>query len=181
MTQIQIVLLALGAVGVCWMVGAYNRLVGLRTEIGQAWAQVDEALQRRQALMQGLLDSVQEPLAEDAGTLAAAEAALRQVRAAADAVKARPVATGSVASLCTAETLVHSTQARVFALLEHEPELRDSAAVVTANAGLQDLEQRLAFARQRFNDAAAAYNDAARQFPTRLLSRLYGFGTAGRL
>ena len=46
---------------------------------------------------------------------------------------------------------------------------------------LEELEPRLGFARQLFNDAAQAYNDAARQFPTRLLTHLFGFGTAGRL
>jgi LemA protein len=48
-------------------------------------------------------------------------------------------------------------------------------------AALQAAGPRLAFTRGRFNEAVQAYNDAARQFPTRLLTRLYGFGTAGRL
>jgi LemA protein len=60
--------------------------------------------------------------------------------------------------------------------------LRDSLPpVAEALRALQELEPRLAFARQLFNDAAQAYNEAARQFPTRLLTHLFGFGTAGKL
>jgi LemA protein len=80
-----------------------------------------------------------------------------------------------------AEGLMAAASARVLALLDLQTELRGSQAVAPHAQVLRDAEPRLAFARQLFNDAVQAYNDAARQWPTRWLTRLYGFGTAGRL
>lgn len=74
-----------------------------------------------------------------------------------------------------------SSSSRVLALLEQHPEVMNEAAVAPQVAALKETGTRLGFGRQTFNDAAAAYNAAARQLPTRLLARLYGFGTAGRL
>jgi len=167
---------------VFWMVGAYNRLVALRSAIGSAWAQLDEPLQRRRDALQALVEALRPPLAEDGAALDALQGATLQVQAAAEALRARPVAAPLAAALVTAEEVLSTALARVVALLEHHPQLRDDTPEVAQPLqALKELEPRLAFARQLFNDAAQAYNAAARQFPTRLLTRLYGFGTAGRL
>jgi LemA protein len=178
----RITAVAVGAVLVFWMVGAYNRLVALRSAIGAAWGQVDEQLQRRRAILQLLLEALRPQLLDEAPALEALEGALLQVQTASEAVRARPVAAALTAALVTAEDVLANALARVVALLEHHPRLRDEAPEVTQPLqALRELEPRLAFARQLFNDAAQAYNEAARQFPTRLLTHLYGFGTAGRL
>lgn len=182
MSGTRIALLSAAAVLVFWMVGAYNRLVALRSAIGAAWAQVDQQLQRRHAFLQQLVSGLRPHLVNDASALAALEGALLQVQAAAERVRARPVAAPLVAVLVKAEDVLAMAQARVVALLEHHPALRDdSPEVAQPLAALHELESRLTFARQLFNEAAQSYNDAARQFPTRLLTRLYGFGTAGRV
>lgn len=183
MTGGRVAALALAAVLVFWMVGAYNRLVALRNAIGAAWGQVDEQLQRRRTLLESLLAALRPLLPpDDATALDALQGALLQVQVASEAVRARPVAAMAVASLVTAEEVLGTAFARLLALLEHHPVLRDETPQVTQPLeALRALEPRLAFARQLFNDAAATYNEAARQFPTRLLTRLYGFGTAGRL
>jgi LemA protein len=67
------------------------------------------------------------------------------------------------------------------ALLEQHPQVLADPMVAAHRATLRETETRLAFARQLFNEATHAYNDAVRLFPTRMLARLYGFGTAGRL
>jgi LemA protein len=64
---------------------------------------------------------------------------------------------------------------RLLALSDAQPALAAHAA------GLRDAQQRIDFARRLFNDAVSAYNDAARQFPTRIVARLFGFGPAGTL
>ena len=182
MTAGQITALAVAAVLAFWMVGAYNRLVALRSAIGAAWAQVDEQLQRRRAVLDTLVQALRPSLDEAPTALDALQGALLQVQAAADAVRARPVAARPVTVLVTAEQVLANALARTLALLEHHPQLRDETPeVAQGRQALQDLEPRLAFARQLFNDAAQAYNEAARQFPTRLLARLFGFGPAGRL
>jgi LemA protein len=178
----RLLVLGIAAVLMFWMVGAYNRLVALRNAIGQAWAQVDEPLRRRREVLQALADALRPELPDEAASLEALEGALLQVQAAADAVRARPVVARLTATFKTAEEVLVTALARVVAVLEHHPALRDETpAVAQALQALNEVEPRLAFGRQLFNEAAQAYNEAARQFPTRLLTRMYGFGLAGSL
>jgi LemA protein len=181
MTREQIVVLALAAVLVFWMVGAYNRLVALRNAIGAAWQLVDEVLKRRGEAVQALLGALREPLAGEMRALEALAAAEQQVRSAADALGHRPVMAAPAAALVAAEAKMGAASTRVLSLVALQPELASEAAVAPHRAVLEDSAARLAFARQLFNEATTAYNAAARQFPTRLLTRLYGFGTAGRI
>jgi LemA protein len=172
---------ALAVLLVFWMLGAYNRLVGLRNAIGTAWQQVDEALARRGAAVAPLVAALRAPLGAEGAAFDALLAAQAQVAAAADTLRAKPVLSESAAAAVRAEAAMSSASARVLALLDLHPALREDPAVAEPAATLRDSAPRLAFARQVFNDAVSAYNGAARQFPTRLLTRLYGFGTAGRL
>jgi len=181
MSNTQVTVLVLAAVFVFWMVGAYNRLVELRNGIGSAWQLVDEVLKRRGEAIVPLVAALREPLAAEQGALDALLAAQAQVRTAADALGARPVMATLAAALVGAEAAMASAASRVLALLDQQPGLRGSDTVAAHATVVDESTARLAFVRQLFNDAAAAYNSAARQFPTRLLARAYGFGTAGRL
>lgn len=181
MSHAQIAVLVAAALVVFWMVGAYNRLVALRNAIGDAWKMVDDVLAKRGVAIEPLVAALREPLAAEQGALDALQAAARQARAAADALGANPVKAECAADVLAAEAQMASAASRVLALLEQQPSLKVSPGVAEHVAVLAESPQRLAFARQLFNDAAQDYNAAARQFPTRLLTRLYGFGTAGRL
>jgi LemA protein len=180
-SQTQLGVLLGAAVLVFWMVGAYNRLVALRTRLGGAYAQVDDLLQRRAAAVRALATALRGPLSAETPALDAMLAAQAQVASAADALRARPVMASHAAALVAAEALMRSSSSRVLALVEQHPALVAAPDIAPTLATLHELPTRLGFARQVYNDAAAAYNEAARQFPTRLLTRLYGFGTAGRL
>jgi LemA protein len=180
LSEMQIGVLLGAAVIVFWMVGAYNRLVALRTRLGAAYAQVDELLQRRAGAVKALAAALREPLAAESPALDALLAAQSQVASAADALRASPVG-ASQAALVAAEAVMASTTSRVLALVEQDPALAAHPDIAPPLATVREAPARLGFARQLYNEAAAAYNDAARQFPTRLLTRLYGFGTAGRL
>lgn len=169
------------AVLVFWMVGAYNRLVALRNRIGAAWQQVDEVLQRRGEAVAPLVGALRDALVGEGAALDALLAAQAQVAAAADGLRPRPMVADAAQAVVRAEGLMAAASARVLALLDLQSELRGSQAVAPHAQVLRDAEPRLAFARQLFNDAVQGYNDAARQWPTRWLTRLYGFGTAGRL
>lgn len=181
MSTTQIATLVAAALAVFWMVGAYNRLVALRNALADAWAVVDDVLKKRAAAAEALSAALREPLAAEQGSLDALAAALAQVRKAADALGARPVDAAHAAEFVAAEAQMASAASRVMSLLEQHPELRSAEACAPHAAVLAESPQRLAFARQLFNDAAQLYNAAVRQVPTRLLARLYGFGTAGRL
>jgi LemA protein len=170
-----------GAVIVFWMVGGYNRLVALRNAIGSAWAQADEQLRRRRDALPLLVAALREPLAAEQSTLDAVLAALSQSQAAADALRAKPVLASAAASFVLAESVLASALTRLLALLDQHPEVRQRDDIGGWLRELHDADLRYAFARQLFNDAVAAYNAAARQQPTRLLARIYGFGAAGPL
>jgi LemA protein len=164
-----------------WMLGAYNRLVALRNVIGAAWQQVDEALARRGEAVAPLVAQLRDGLVGEGAALDALLSGQAQVTAAADALRPRPVLAEAAQALVRAEATMASASARVLALLDLHPELRSADTVAGPAAGLREVEPRLAFARQVFNAAVQAYNEAVRQWPTQALARLYGFGTAGRL
>jgi LemA protein len=177
----QGVTLLVAAVFVFWMVGAYNRLVRLRNDIGAAWAQIEGLHRRRAKALPVLLEALREPMAAERSTLDSVDVAQQVVQTAVDAMRHAPVRAEAAAGVVGAAAQLDSTLARLLALLDQHSELRAEPAVAGGLRELHDVDQRLAFARQLFNEAVQAYNAAAHQFPTRLLTRMYGFGTAGRL
>ncbi|MGL6112387.1 MAG: LemA family protein [Rubrivivax sp.] len=181
MSTEQIVLAVVAALLVFWTLGAHNRLVELRNQIIAAWAQVDEPLQRRGAAAVPLLRELRAHFPDEQGALDAVQAALAQVQAGADGLRARPALAPRAAVLATAESALGSALSRLLALVEHRAGLAADVGVAPHVAALRDANQRLGFARQLFNDAVLRYNAAVRQFPTRLLARVFGFSAAGTL
>jgi LemA protein len=181
MSNAQIAVLAGAAILVFWMVGAYNRLVALRSAIGSAWLLVDEVLKKRGDAVRTLVAALREPLASEQGALDALLAAEKQLRSAADALGARPLAASIASALVGVEPALASAAARVLALLDQHAELRSRDDIAPAATVLRDTAARLAFTRQLFNEAAQAYDRAVQQFPTNLLARIYRFAPAGRL
>ncbi|HEV8692477.1 MAG TPA: LemA family protein [Ideonella sp.] len=161
------------AVMVFWLVGAYNRLTRLRGAIGTAWQQIDELLSRRSLLLSSLVEAVREPLVDEAGTLATLSQAEQRQRAAALAVRGRAAQAVTLTAWVVAEGELASPLARLLALLEQRPELAGSEAVVPAFRELAVLSPRLAYARQMFSSAAASYNDALEEIPTRWVARVF--------
>jgi LemA protein len=169
------------AVLLFWAVGAYNRLVALRNAIGDAWAQIDAPLRRRRELLPQLVGALREPLAAEHGALDAVLASSEQAFAASLAVRPRPGDAGAIESLQLAEQVLAGALARLRSLLEQQPALLEDATLAACRAEIDTLEQKLQFRRQLYNQAAHNYNDALRQFPTRLLRPLFRFALAGTL
>jgi LemA protein len=165
-----------------WVLGAYNRLVALRNAVAAAWAQADDAQRRRGEGTEQLVAALRAPLASEQGALDALWAAQAQSARAAGAMSARPLAAANARSWIDAESRLGAAAARVSALAEgHAEALAGVDAVTAARAAWTEGEQRLRFARQLFNDAAAAYDEAIAVFPTSLLVPMFGFGPAGRI
>ena len=181
MSREQLAALVVAAVAVFWMLGAYNRLVALRNDIGQAWATVEEALRQRSASVAALVAALRDPLAAEQGALEALLSAQGASAQATAAMAARSVAAGTAAHWVAAESALTAAASRVFALLDQHAELRSQEPVSTLVAAWGALEPRLVFRRQKFNEAAFTYNAALEQFPTRLLVPLFGFRRAGRI
>ncbi len=185
MTSHWLFQLALLAILLAWVVGAYNRLVRLRTAILSAWDQIVAALVKRSEAMSAVADAVRVPLAAEAVTLQAlAEADARQ-RTAADGVRQARARIADVSLWVTAEAALASPASRLRALIELQPALvHESDAgpqLAAALAAWREAEPRIQFARQGFNDAVDVYNKAIHQVPTRLVASALGFRSGGRI
>lgn len=180
MDSFQWTLLSVAVVLVCWMLGAYNRLQRLRGQISLAAQQIDEPVRRRDELIAGLMTLLR-PVAqpsiqvEDLQGLDEASSALM---AAAEALKARPLAAEPPARLAVAEVGLQAALSAVLRQVEQDPALRLSPGMLERLAGISEAERRLRFGRQLYNDAVKGYNAALAQWPTRLLRRLFDWDAA---
>ena len=172
MTTTQGTVTAIGAVVVFWIVGAYNRLVRLRSDLVARFGTVDERYRQRHTLLEGQLDLLSTALTAAAPRLDALRAACRQADAAREHARARPGAANAVTSLRVAEDILADARSRLPVQAVAGADLPD------LNARLATSDTALAFARAEFNGAVAAYNEAVSQFPTFLIARLFNFRAA---
>jgi len=181
MSSLQWLLLVALIVCVFWMVGAHNRIVGLRSVIADAWARVDALLEQRAQALTALCDALWELWPNGRGAVDALRSAQAQLQIAVQAVRTRPARASSAASLATAEGALNATVARVLNQVEAEPELHANERVATQLLALFEFGPRLIEVRQRFNQACIDYNEAIRQFPTSMLAPVFRFEAAGSL
>jgi LemA protein len=164
-----------------WLLGAHNRLVGLRKAIAAAFAQVDAQLRQRHELLAELIASASAGFADAPEALAAIEAARQQARSAADHAAQRPASAGRMASLGLAEQVLRTAVSRFLVLAKARPALRGDTRLREAMSSLSAIQHRLTAAREGFNAAVATYNASVQQFPTRLMAGPFGFRSAGTL
>jgi LemA protein len=181
MTFEQLLVAGIAALLFFWALGAHNRVVALRNGIGAAWQQVDVALQQRATALAALISGARLHLPQHQEMLDAVLVAQAHVQAAADAMRARPTRAAHAEALVLADASLTHAQASVSGVLDTHGAWREDGELTARLATLQEAIARLAFARQLFNEAVRVYNAAARQFPTSLLSRLFGFAPAGEL
>jgi LemA protein len=164
-----------------WALGAYNRLVELRNAIAEAWKHAAEALERRSEALGALLQALREPLTAEAGALETLATAHERAARAAAQMNARPLQPAHASAWLDAESHLNAAATRVFSLADAASETAREPDFAEAATRWRESSARLVYARQRFNDAAAAHDAALRAFPTSLLVRLFGFGPAGRV
>jgi len=162
-------------------VGLYNSLVTRRNRYKNAYAQIDVQLKRRYDLIPNLVEAVRGYLKHEAGTL---EAVIQARNSAFHAAQRAAEHTGdpeALKSLVSAETALQSGLSRIIALSESYPELKGSQTVRDLTEELTTTENRVAFARQAYNDTVTSYNTARETFPAVLLASSFGFESAGLL
>jgi LemA protein len=181
MSSQLVVIGALAAVLIFWMVGAHNRVTALRNALHAAWPPLDELLvQRDQALAQ-LAQAMPEQADAESSPAPALLAALSQVRSAAAMVRQRPSDRDAAAGLGAAEAALAPALDRAHAWLDSGAAEATPPEAGPPRAALELLAPRLALARQAFNQAAGRYNDAVSQFPTSLLAPMLRMRRAGQL
>ena len=172
------VLLALVVLLVLFLVGIYNRLVGARNAYKNAFAQIDVQLTRRYDLIPNLVETAKGYLKHERETL---EAVVRARNAAVTGLRAAAASPGDPAALqqlAGAENALSGALGRLFALAESYPDLKANQNMMQLSEELTSTENKVAFARQAFNDAVMSYNTTREVFPNNVVANAFGFGAA---
>jgi len=173
-----IVLLVIVVLLIGFFVGGYNRLVTLRNRFKNAFAQIDVQLQRRHDLIPNLVETAKGYIKHERETLEAVIAARNQAVAAQKAAAANPADAAAMRGLAGAEGALTGVLGRLFAVVEAYPNLKADQNMRQLSEELTSTENRVAFARQAFNDAVMSYNTAREVFPTVIVANLFGFAPA---
>jgi LemA protein len=177
-TAILIGILVLGAVLVLGGVGVYNSLVTLRNRFKNAFAQIDVQLKRRNDLIPNLVEVAKGYMKHERETLDAVIQARNVAITAQQRASANPGDPAAMASLNAAEGQMTGVLGRLFALAESYPDLKANQNMLALQEELSSTENKVAFARQAYNDAVMNYNTGRERFPAVLFSGALGFQPA---
>lgn len=169
---VLVILALIVAVGVA-MIGAYNRLIALKGQTDNAWKQIDVQLKRRHDLIPNLINAVKGAMQFEKETLEAVISARNSAVSA--AAGATPATAGTVAS---AEGVLTAALTKFMAIVEAYPDLKATSNIGQLQEELASTENKVAFARQAYNDTATEYNVAQKQFPTVLVAGMAGAAPA---
>jgi len=176
-----LIILGLLVVLVIWAVGIYNGLVTARNAYKNAFAQIDVQLQRRHDLIPNLVEVAKGYIKHERETLEAVIQARNTAVSGLNAAKANPGDPAAMAALGTAEGALTGTLGRLFALAEAYPDLKANQTMMQLSEELTSTENRVAFARQAYNDAVMNYNNRREIFPNTLIAGPFGFQPAALL
>lgn len=144
----------------------YNRLVGRRNQVDNAWSQIDVQLKRRYDLIPNLVEAVKDYMQYEQETLAK----VTEARAAAiGAGAAGPQAQAQ------AENMLSGALKSLFAVAENYPDLKANQNVMSLQEELTATENKIAFSRQFYNDSVLTYNNAIQMFPTNIIAGMFNF------
>jgi LemA protein len=176
-----LVLLGVGLLLALSLMGIYNGLVVARNRFENAFAQIDVQLKRRYDLIPNLVEAVKGYMGHERETLDAVIQARNSAIAAAQNVAANPGDPAAMKGLNQAEAQLGGTLGRLFALSEAYPDLKANQNILALQEELTSTENRIGFARQAFNDAAASYNIRRQVFPAVTVAGMFGFKEAALL
>ena len=157
-----------------WFVSNYNKLVREEEKTTQAWAQVENAYQRRADLIPNLVKTVKGAADFEKGTLES----VIQARAEATSVKVDPTELNeeSIAAFEKAQNGLSASLGRLMMVVERYPELKATENYKELQAQLEGPENRISVERKKFNECVQAYNVKVRRFPTNIVAGIFGFG-----
>jgi len=156
-----VVLIGLVAVA---MIGVYNSLIRLRNLVDNAWSQIDVQLKRRHDLIPNLVETAKGYMKHERETFEAI-------------TKARAAAMGAqnVAESARAEGHLAEALSKFMLVVENYPELKANTNFLALQEELTSTENKIAFARQNYNDQVLGYNNQTQMFPSNILAGMFGF------
>ena len=166
---------------VLWVIGLYNGLVVLRNRYKNAYAQIDVQLKRRYDLIPNLVETAKGYLKHERETLEAVIAARNQAAGAAAALAKMPGDATAMRAFAQAETGLAGVLSRLMAVAERYPDLKANEQMSRVSEELASTENRIAFARQHYNDEVTAYNVKREVFPSSLVAGFFDFAPAALL
>jgi LemA protein len=171
-------LLVLAVVVIAWFVGMYNALVTLRNRFKNAFAQIDVQLKRRHDLIPNLVETAKAFLSHERETLEAVIAARNSAEGARTRAAADPGDAQAMQGLASAEAGLSGVLGRFFALSEAYPDLKSNQNMMQLSEELSTTENKIAFARQSYNDGVMRYNNKCEMVPSSLVAGMFGFKRA---
>jgi LemA protein len=177
MSPAVIALIAIGVVvllALMYGVGVYNTLVKLRNRFENAFSQIEVQLKRRYDLIPNLVETVKGYMAHEKGTLEAVINARNQAVGAVKAAAAAPGDAAAMTALAGAEQAVGASLGRLFALAEAYPDLKANQNMAQLTEELTTTENKVAFARQAYNDSVTEYNTYRQSFPPVFFANMFG-------
>ena len=177
-TLILLVFLGLAAALALWAMGIYNGLVTSRNGWKNAFAQIDVQLQRRFDLIPNLVETAKAYMSHERETLEAVIAARSAAQSGLAAAKAHPGDADAMAQLAASQGQLNGVLGRLLAVAEAYPDLKANQNMMQLTEELTSTENKVAFARQAFNDAVMAYNNKREVFPNSIFAGMFNFAAA---
>ena len=159
-----IIIIAVIVVVAMWLVRTYNALVQLRNAVKDQWSQIDVHLKRRADLVPNVVETVKGYAGHEKETL---EAVIN--------ARNKAVSAGTKEEEIQANGELSGALSRLFALTEAYPDLKANTNFMDLQATLKDTEDKIAFARQFYNDTVLKYKNKLEMFPTNLVASIFGF------
>lgn len=164
-----------------FVVAIYNKLVSFRERGKNAFAQIDVQLERRNDLIPNLVETAKAYMAHENDTLEAVMAARASATQARIEVNGDPTNLAAMGNLSQAEGALGGALGRLMAVAEAYPDLKANENMMQLSEELTTTENKVAFSRQAYNDAATRYNEYKQQFPPVLIASVFGFSHSAYL
>ncbi len=149
---------------VVFVIGVYNSLVGLRNQVDNAWSQIDVQLKRRHDLIPNLVETAKGYMKHERGTFEAVTNA-----------RAQAMGAKTVAEAAKAEGALGEALSKFLLVVENYPELKANQNFLAVQEELASTENKIAFARQAYNDQALFYNNKTQMFPSNIVAAIFSF------
>jgi LemA protein len=163
------------------VISGYNGLVRARNAIRNGFAQIDVQLQRRFDLVPNLVETAKAYMAHERDTLEAVIAARGEALSGLSAAQASPGDPAAMRQLAAGQGALDSALGRLIAIAESYPDLKANQNMAQLSEELTSTENKVAFARQAYNDSVMAYNNRRETFPTSVYAGMFGFAAAAQL